>query len=160
MRPAVRRGARGAVIGSGGLGAWPPPEARAIRDGLVAAGVPEAAILEEDRSHDTFENALHTIPLMRARGLGPALVVSDAYHLPRARDDVPAARHGGDRVAAGPGAAAARGWVRAHLREALALPVYLARGARLAAAAPALVLIEVMRGRRSDLGRTSSGPTV
>ena len=42
-----------AVIGSGGLGRHPPAEARAIRDGLVAAGVPPAAVREEDAARST-----------------------------------------------------------------------------------------------------------
>jgi uncharacterized SAM-binding protein YcdF (DUF218 family) len=118
-----------AVIGSGGLGRWPPSEARAIRDALVAAGVPADAALMEDRSRSTFENARFSIALMRRRGLGRALVVSDGYHLPRAVMTfqllgMPA------QGAAPPGRGGGRGWtrLRLRLREVPALPLYLGRG--------------------------------
>ena len=51
----------------------PPAEARAIRDGLLAAGVPPAAVIEEDRARSTYENAPNSIAIMRARGLRRAV---------------------------------------------------------------------------------------
>jgi uncharacterized SAM-binding protein YcdF (DUF218 family) len=118
-----REGRAAAVIGSGALGDWPPSEARAIRDGLLAAGVPAAAILEEDRARSTFENALNSVALMRARGLARAIVVTDAWHLPRA---VLTFRLLGMAAegSAPPDGPARLFW---RLREAVALPVYMVR---------------------------------
>lgn len=59
----------------------PNTEASACRDVLLRLNVPDAAILLEDRSHSTEENALHTARLLpNAR----VIVVSDSYHLLRA----------------------------------------------------------------------------
>ena len=117
------------VIGSGGLGRHPPAEARAIRDGLVAAGVPAAAVREEDTSRSTFENALNSIRLMRAEGFARALVVTDAFHLPRALMTfrllgMPAEGAGARPRPRARRAGRGRG---AQVREAAALPVYLVR---------------------------------
>ena len=47
-------------------------------------GVPAEAILIEDRSRSTEENALYSDEIMRAHGWKTALLVSDGYHLLRA----------------------------------------------------------------------------
>lgn len=44
-------------------------------------GVPESAILVEEKSRTTYENAVQTKAVL---GTGPILLVTDAYHLPRA----------------------------------------------------------------------------
>lgn len=46
------------------------------------AGVPDAAILEEDAATTTMENAQFSAALMSARGWRRALLVSDGHHLP------------------------------------------------------------------------------
>jgi uncharacterized SAM-binding protein YcdF (DUF218 family) len=66
-------------------GGHPRPEAAAMVEIARAAGVPEAALLLEDRSRNTFENAAFTVPLLAERGATRVVVVSDFYHLPRAR---------------------------------------------------------------------------
>ncbi len=119
-------GAAATVIGSGGLGDHAPTEARAIRDALIAAGVPAAAVIEEDRARSTYENATHSIAIMRARGLRRAIVATDAFHLPRALLTfrllgMPATGTGAPFAAGTPAATRAFAW----LREAAALPVYL-----------------------------------
>lgn len=48
-------------------------------------GVPPAAILREETSRSTEENAIESAALLQARGWSTALVVSDDYHLLRAR---------------------------------------------------------------------------
>ncbi|XWX02694.1 YdcF family protein [Aggregatilineales bacterium SYSU G02658] len=59
----------------------PTTEASACREVLLRLSVPDAAILQEDRSHSTEENALRTAQLLpNAR----VVVVSDSYHLLRA----------------------------------------------------------------------------
>lgn len=78
-----RDGGIAGIVASGGLGVHPPSEAEAIRDVVTALGVPKEAVLLENRSHNTREN------LSFSRALLPkgaqVVIVSDAWHLPRAR---------------------------------------------------------------------------
>lgn len=116
------------VIGSGGLGRFAPSEAEVIRQQLVAAGVPYEAVLVEDRSKSTFENAQFSIDLMRSHGLQGALIVSDGYHLPRAvmtfrMLGLPARGCPVSRNTPMP----LRRWIRAVFREAVSLPMYFVR---------------------------------
>ena len=63
----------------------------------------------EDQSHDTRENAQFTIPLMKKAGITHVLLVTNGYHMPRARrafDD--AAQGSGIVVEAAPMGLAAR----------------------------------------------------
>ena len=60
-------------------------EAEAGRDWLVARGVPEAAILLEDRSQHTLENLFNVRQHLRTEGWRTLLIVSDPLHLTRAR---------------------------------------------------------------------------
>jgi uncharacterized SAM-binding protein YcdF (DUF218 family) len=73
------------ILCCGGLGRHPPAEAAAMRDILIAQGVPETAILIEDRSTTTEENLRLALPILRARGEGQVILVTDWYHAPRAR---------------------------------------------------------------------------
>nr|WP_269102634.1 YdcF family protein [Mangrovicoccus ximenensis] len=132
----ARRIARGAelaarhpgtvLIGSGGWGREPPAEAHVIRDRLESLGVAPERILCEDASTSTLENALFTARLMQAEGLDRALVVTDSYHCPRA---VMTFRWFGIRAQARPVWRFGRldRWLKAALRELLALPVYMLR---------------------------------
>src|SRR5262249_50391531 len=52
-----------------------------IRD----AGIPESAVIQEDQSRSTEENALYSHHIMQANGWQTAIVVSDDFHLFRAR---------------------------------------------------------------------------
>jgi uncharacterized SAM-binding protein YcdF (DUF218 family) len=61
------------------------PEAEAMAEAALAAGVPPAALLVERQSANTIENAFFSSALLQARGLHSVLLVSDRYHLPRAR---------------------------------------------------------------------------
>jgi uncharacterized SAM-binding protein YcdF (DUF218 family) len=61
------------------------PEADAMAEAALGAGVPDEALLVERRSANTIENAFFSGALLRARGLQAVLLVSDRYHLPRAR---------------------------------------------------------------------------
>lgn len=60
-------------------------EAEAMQRVARAAGVPETAMLLDTRSTSTFENAREAARLMREHALAAALLVTEAYHLPRAR---------------------------------------------------------------------------
>jgi uncharacterized SAM-binding protein YcdF (DUF218 family) len=59
-------------------------EADACGELLRSQGVPTAAILLEERSRSTEENALFAHEILRANGWQSAVVVSDGYHLLRA----------------------------------------------------------------------------
>lgn len=74
------------IICSGGKpGTRTRSEADACAELLRADGVPEAAILLEDTSRSTEENALETRAIMDSHGWHSAIVVSDGFHLFRAR---------------------------------------------------------------------------
>lgn len=48
-------------------------------------GVPESAILLEERSQRTYESAVHAAALLRDRGMGSAILVTSPLHMLRAR---------------------------------------------------------------------------
>ena len=77
------------VIVSGGQGPDEPvAEARAMRDYLAERGVDPERILQEDRSHNTWQNLNYTLRLMEEHGLDPdggVVVVSSGFHLTRVR---------------------------------------------------------------------------
>ncbi|MEZ5720235.1 MAG: YdcF family protein [Paracoccaceae bacterium] len=117
-----------AIVATGAVGRHPPSEARAIRDVVVALGVPEPAVILEEHSTSTLENLAHARVLLPEGAR--AILVSDAWHLPRAR--LTARRLGLD---AGTAAASFEGSnplrvARAALREAGALLWYLLRPMR------------------------------
>lgn len=75
------------ILITGGNIPWIPgtrPEAISIRDFLVEFGVPDAAISLASTSRNTFENALEIKELMAAETFGSALLVTSAFHMPRA----------------------------------------------------------------------------
>ncbi len=73
------------VILCGGLGKNPPTEAEAMRRIMAAAGIPNEALVLEDTSHSTEENLEHAKQIMQERGWTTALIVSDPFHLLRAK---------------------------------------------------------------------------
>ncbi len=72
-------------VAGGTTGTARRSEAEAGRDWLLARGVPEGAILLEDRSQHTLENLFNVRAAMRAGGWRTLLMVSDPLHLARAR---------------------------------------------------------------------------
>jgi uncharacterized SAM-binding protein YcdF (DUF218 family) len=72
------------LCGGGGRGSG-RSEAAAMRDIALAAGVPAEAMLLDERSTSTYENAVETAALLRTHGLRTVLLVSERFHLPRAR---------------------------------------------------------------------------
>jgi uncharacterized SAM-binding protein YcdF (DUF218 family) len=78
-----RSGVAPRLLLSGG-GGRQRPEAAAMRNLALAGGVPAAAILTESASRNTNENASFTARLMRDKGIASLVLVSEAYHLPRA----------------------------------------------------------------------------
>ncbi|QNT69217.1 YdcF family protein [Defluviicoccus vanus] len=72
------------LVVSGGIVAAPPAEATLMREIALAAGVPNERIIVEDQSRNTFENAVYVGRILRRDGLRRAVLVTDAFHLPRA----------------------------------------------------------------------------
>ena len=130
------------IIVTGGL-VWDGPalsEAKVMQIQLRALGVPDHAILIENDSRNTRQNALFTAELAASPGIERMLLVTSAWHMPRAAATfrrtalsvVPAAP--ARRVRAGPGvlrflpsSPALRDSTMA-LREYLGLVVYRLRG--------------------------------
>ncbi|KAB7732217.1 YdcF family protein [Rudanella paleaurantiibacter] len=80
-----------AIIISGGIGTLPFTTPGAVDEGemvrlfLQRAGVPQAHILLENQSRNTYENALYSARLLRERfGTTDCVVVTSAWHMRRA----------------------------------------------------------------------------
>ena len=80
-----REGAAPLLVLSGGVGDHPPAEAEVMRALCLELGVPDEALLLEAHSRSTWDNARFTAALLRERGLGRVLLVTDPFHLFRAR---------------------------------------------------------------------------
>ena len=75
-----------AILCSGGVPPnRPNSEAYACQQFLLARGVPASAIVLEERSRSTEENAFYSADILRANGWQTAVVVTDAFHTLRAR---------------------------------------------------------------------------
>ncbi len=61
-----------------------PTCARVMRDFLVKWGVPASDILVEDKAQSTYENAVYSCQLLRARDLRQIVLITDAAHMGRA----------------------------------------------------------------------------
>lgn len=72
------------LVVSGGMVAAPPAEAHLMRELALRQGVADAAIVVEDQSRNTFENAVYTGRIMRERHWRRVTIVTDAFHMRRA----------------------------------------------------------------------------
>ncbi|MCY4064494.1 MAG: YdcF family protein [Chloroflexi bacterium] len=73
------------VLCAGGQSEYfPRTEAAACREILLDASLPDAAILLEERSRSTEENAIYSERLLHDLGLSRIVLVSDSYHMLRA----------------------------------------------------------------------------
>ena len=80
-----RRGLAPVIICSGGFTSGiPTSEAMACSEAAQRAGVPASAILLEEHSTSTEENAIETRKIMDAHHFKTALLVSDGFHMLRA----------------------------------------------------------------------------
>lgn len=61
-----------------------PSEANRMASAIVSLGVPSSALVLEDRSRDTEQNASFTAELARQRGIRKVLLVTSSLHMPRA----------------------------------------------------------------------------
>ncbi len=73
----------GFLIVTGAAVGPPPAEAEIMHTLALARGVGEDRIVVENRARNTFENALYSGLIMRRRGWRQAIVVTDAFHMPR-----------------------------------------------------------------------------
>jgi len=80
-----KKGLAKKIICTGGVGDYPPAEARAAADLAQQRGVPKSDLVLENKSTSTYENALYTKRLCQKRGWKSVIVVSDGYHLWRAQ---------------------------------------------------------------------------
>lgn len=108
------------LVMTGGAVGHPVAEARVMRGLALEKSVPAEAIVTEDRSRNTWQNATEVIALARTHGWERLVIVSDAFHIPRAKDMF---RRQGMAV---DGHGAPRGteqgqvsWALAHVRESL-----------------------------------------
>lgn len=113
-------------------------EAAWVRGELVAFGVPDSAILTEDLSNNTRDNALNSKRILDSLNLKPPfLLITSAFHMPRAKllfektgvqvDPFPCNyMDGRGSFAVGelvPGASVLLGW-KVYLKEVLGVVVY------------------------------------
>ena len=71
---------------SGGRNDWEadwPSQAATMARFLEDLGVPPAAIVLEERSRSTYENAIYCAELMRVQGMKRSILVTSALHMPR-----------------------------------------------------------------------------
>ena len=71
------------VIVAGGKLDDGPSEAAVVKRFLMEFGVPADAVLTDENSRDTVENARYSARIMKERGFRRALVVTSGYHLRR-----------------------------------------------------------------------------
>lgn len=116
------RGLAPTIVLTGGVGTYPPSEASAAAAIARAAGVPDEAMILEETSTSTEENASHAARLTEARRV---LVVTDGYHVFRA-ERVFRRHFEHVRAVGSAGPPAVR--VRGALREVFAVTAYAALG--------------------------------
>lgn len=118
----LREGRAPRIVFTGGVGTHPPSEAQAARAAAECDGpLPDEAVILEERSTSTHENASEAARLLpTARRV---LVVSDTYHLVRARRIF---RHHFDEVETAGTAGTPGVRARYALREVFAFLIHLA----------------------------------
>ncbi len=110
------------IVLTGGIGEHPPSEAAAAAEIVRGMGVPEDALVLEERSTSTEENAREAAALVDARRV---LVVTDAYHVFRAERVF---RRYFDEVRGVGSLAPTPARVRGALREVVAVSAYAVLG--------------------------------
>ncbi len=78
-------GAAPLILVSGGLGKEGYDEAAVMGTYLVAQGIPQDHILLDGHGDTTYESARNLCRIMKERHLQSAIVVSQYFHIPRAR---------------------------------------------------------------------------
>ena len=86
VRHAARLYAKGGVdllLVTGGTGEHPPSEAEVMAGILGREGVPDEAVVMEDRALNTWQSAWLVAEIARQRGIGEVRVVTDPLHCVR-----------------------------------------------------------------------------
>ena len=78
-----RQGRAAAIVVTGGGPEGQASEAELTRDILGVMGVPSRALVLEQASRTTYDNALFTVPLLRRLGYERVLLVTSAFHMRR-----------------------------------------------------------------------------
>jgi uncharacterized SAM-binding protein YcdF (DUF218 family) len=78
-----RTGESGLLIPTGGLGEHPPSEAEVMARILREEGVPEEAVLLEDRAVNTWDSARLVTAMVEKLGVSSVVVVTDPLHCVR-----------------------------------------------------------------------------
>ena len=73
------------IIVSGGTGKEGFDEAAVMRDYLISHGVPASAVITESHGDTTFASAVNTARIAKERGFKSVFVVTQYFHVPRAR---------------------------------------------------------------------------
>ena len=122
------RGITPVVITTGGAGHDPKfSEGQVGRDYLEARGIPDINLIAETLGEDTDESVQRVAVIMRTNGMHSCLLVSDAYHLYRAKNMM--AREGMTvYVSPRPGSIPKTAWERwlAAMRESFSYLLYRA----------------------------------
>ena len=73
------------IISGGHVNPFTPAmdENKIARDFLIRWGVPKKDIIGEEKSRDTFENAMETLAVLKKHGWKRYLLVTSAIHMPR-----------------------------------------------------------------------------
>lgn len=83
-----RKGLAPYMVVSGGYGPLYNPgdlsEAAVMAELLISLGVPQDVIVLEERSRNTYENAVYTYPILASHGWQRIILVTSALHMPRA----------------------------------------------------------------------------
>jgi len=72
------------ILMSGGPLAWHLTNAEWMKKQAMADGIPASAILLEDKSRSTIDNAQFSLPVILKHHFGSAIVVTSPYHTRRA----------------------------------------------------------------------------
>lgn len=72
------------ILLTGGSSPGSRSEAHLMQDVLAVMGVPARHLILEDQSKDTHDNAVNSALLIKARGMRRILLVTSAFHMPRA----------------------------------------------------------------------------
>jgi uncharacterized SAM-binding protein YcdF (DUF218 family) len=84
----LRQGkARFAIVSGGAVDAtrMQVVEANALGDQLTLWGIDKERVIVEDQAKNTYENAVDSAAIVRARGFRTVLIVTSAFHMRRAR---------------------------------------------------------------------------
>lgn len=121
------------LLFTGGLGRYPPTEARVMKDLAIEKGIPSERLILEEKATSTFESAVGCIKIMHKHKWSSAIIVSDPYHLFRATFlfRLFGVKAVGSGVKGGRESNPLWKWVYYYIREAAALLWYLILIARI-----------------------------